>query len=65
MLVVQSKIYASAAEFRSIDMGLNINQLNLNHVGENGEKRVLIKLKAARNKFGVKSVHVSIVKPED
>ena len=30
MLAVQSKIYASAAEFRSIDMGLSVNQLNLN-----------------------------------
>ena len=65
MVVVQSKIFTSAAEFKNVDIGLPVSYLNLNEGAQDSELRCLIKLKAARNKFGIKSVNVSIVKPED
>ena len=65
MLARRNKLYVSAAEWKEIDIGLPVDFLNLNEGEVDGEKRCLIKLKAARNKFGIKAVHVSIVKPEE
>ena len=62
---VQNKLFCSANEFSNIDLAFPMHYLNLNESEMDSDRISVIKIRALRNRLGIKSMNLSIVRAID
>ena len=62
---VQNKLFCSANEFSNIDLAFPMHYLNLNESEMDSDRTSVIKIRALRNRLGIKSINLSIIRAID